>query len=143
MTNVTLVSAITIEGLHYYALIKGSNNQWTFARFMMMLNERLTKENPRWKRKCYILLDNATIHKTPHMNKVIMDNDIPVKFCAPGSFDAIPIESIFGSVKRRYTKIMAQKMERCQKNGTLGQRGKRQELMVESIEAAVATVDKE
>ena len=41
LPNVTLISAIKMNGDHYYSLVKGSNNQWTFGKFLEDLADRL------------------------------------------------------------------------------------------------------
>ena len=59
-----------------------------------------------------MLLDNATIHRAPQVKKVIEELKLPVEFAGEAAFKAIPIEAIFGFVKKRYTSIMGNKCRR-------------------------------
>lgn len=103
--NVTLICALSITGKLYYCLLKGSNNQWTFSRYLEMLETQLTKETPEWRRDTILLLDNATIHDAPHTLKTIADLKLPVEYTGQASFNAVPIESVFMYLKKRYSAI--------------------------------------
>jgi hypothetical protein len=103
--NITLMSGIDFYGNHYYSIIKGSNHQWVFLRFLAMLSQHLDKKDPNWKVTTVILIDNAPPHCTQAILEFIRDNKIPVLYSGPASFSGTPIELLFSSLKRKFAAV--------------------------------------
>ena len=71
ITNTTLVSAVTMAGDHYYCIVKNSHNRKSFCYFLTMLVRRLDETKPNWRQNSIILVDNATLHKTPEVYELV------------------------------------------------------------------------
>lgn len=99
-----------MNGHHYYSIIKGSNNQWTFLRFLKDLFQKLSLRYRFWKSNSVILLDNARIHDTQPILKFMEKSKVNILFSAPASFNAIPIELLFSSLKRKFGAICSEKL---------------------------------
>lgn len=53
-----------------------------------------------WKSRCVLLLDNAPYHQGRDFKEWLSCQGVAVMFTAPYSFDACPIELLFGELKR-------------------------------------------
>ena len=84
------------------------------------MEKRLTQENSDWRKDSVILLDNATIHDTPYIKKLVKDLKLPVEFAGKGAFNAIPIEAVFNFIKKRYSAIMDERLEKEDMVGEVG-----------------------
>ena len=107
----TLISAITMDGGHYFSLISGSNNQYTYMKYLRMLSRQLDKDEPDWRETSVVLMDNARIHSTPDVLATIEELGMTVLFSGPASFEAIPVELCFAVLKRKFRKIYFDKRE--------------------------------
>jgi hypothetical protein len=104
-SNITLTCAITYEGDVFYNILKYSNNEYTFAAFMRMLVRQLDKSHPGWRENTVILMDNVGFHKTDVVKDALVELKVPVLYCAPGSYDAIPCELLFSRIKQEFSKL--------------------------------------
>ena len=112
LQNVTLISAVNMCGDHYYSLVKGSNNQWTFGKFLQDLAEKLDLESKDWRTKSLFLIDNAKIHHTEHIKAVIRAKRLSIRYTAPASFTVVPCELVFSRVKAKYSRLYQENMEK-------------------------------
>lgn len=101
--NITLTSVVMPDGSHYYTLLKGSNNEWTFAKFIRLFVGHMDQMSPRWRESTILLMDNVGLHKTPYVMETIRSLNIPAMYSGPGSFSAIPVELVFSRIKREFS----------------------------------------
>jgi hypothetical protein len=78
--NVTLTSLVTMTGDHYYSLLKGSSNQFTFVMHLRQLTVSLDRAQPGWRETSVVLVDNHGMHKTPEVQREIKKLRIPVMY---------------------------------------------------------------
>lgn len=60
---------------------------------------KLEKEDPRFREKVILLLDNAAYHTCPATLAVLQKLQLQVLFTGPNSYLAAPVELFFGSFK--------------------------------------------
>jgi transposase len=72
----------------------------------------LDAREPEWRKDTVLLLDNASIHHTDEVKKAVRDNRLPIFFTAPASFDVLPVELVFSRVKRIFSKVYVEKVQR-------------------------------
>ena len=104
--SLNLIMAITKRGVLNYRLNRNTNTGHIFGEFI----EELVKEvkakqyyNDLYiKKRLVLILDNAKIHKTPEVQKILKDSGLKVLFLPPYSPKLNPIEWVFSQIKRRF-----------------------------------------
>ncbi len=81
--------------------MNGTNNEVSVASYFIALSNELDNVVPNWRESHILLLDNCTSHKTQMMRKVYANGGFKVIFSAPASYLAIPVERIFGLIKKQ------------------------------------------
>jgi transposase len=69
------------------------------GHFLLSLFTALDISKPQWRKTCVFLLDNASVHKTSFLRKLLRDEGIEVVFTAPASFLVVPVEEVFKHMK--------------------------------------------
>ena len=64
-----MIAAVDNFGNSYVSLTQRNTNSKTFADFLRQLASLLDSENQHWKTSSYIVLDNATYHKSQDVIK--------------------------------------------------------------------------
>jgi hypothetical protein len=108
-----------------------------------MLVERFDINNPGWRATTVLVLDNSPCHRNPTVHDYIDEEQLPVLFTGPGSFDICAVEYFFSSIKRKFSAINIERMEKAWHRGELRVRGQKKEVMLGSIEAAINSVDEQ
>jgi len=60
---------------------------------------KLDEERPGWRQTSILLIDNAPYHKSDQMLNYFEDEQLPILYTGPHSYDAAPIELLFSALK--------------------------------------------
>ena len=94
--SMTVIGAISKDrGLVHYAVIVGSNNADTFAKFLYELRAKCSE------RKTVVVLDNLTVHKASKVS-AIYTSEFNEMFLPPYSCTLNPIERLWSLVKTEW-----------------------------------------
>ena len=102
--NRSVLCAIGVHGLIASECRTGSFNSESFIRF---IEDKLVPYFRLYPRKV-LVMDNARIHKTAAVERVLQLNGIPFKFLTPYSPELNPIEEFFSMTKPRYHSLRIQ-----------------------------------
>jgi len=91
----SLLMAISNKGYQHYSIVKESVKSSTFQKFIESLD--LPKGS-------YLLMDNASIHKSVFLKLYLQSKDCNIIFTPPYSPEYNPIELVFGFIKNDYYK---------------------------------------
>ena len=91
--NITLVAALTPEGLREPWLIAGAMNTETFEWY---IREELA---PRLRPGQVVVLDNLSVHKAASIREALAARQCALLFLPPYSPDCTPIEQAFSKLK--------------------------------------------
>lgn len=91
--NITLVAALTPDGLHEPWLIEGAMTTETFAWYIA---EQL---GPTLRPGQVVVLDNLSVHKAARIRQVLEARGCELLFLPPYSPDFTPIEQAFSKLK--------------------------------------------
>ena len=69
--------------------------------FFVDLISALDASSPDWRATHVLVLDNCASHKTSLVLSVLKAGGFTVIFSAPASYSALPVEGIFGLIKKR------------------------------------------
>ena len=92
--NLSLLQAVSREGVLYYEVYTGSINAETFRRFLVDLEPTLPNQAP-------VIMDNARIHHANLVQDWLAERSIPHLFLPPYSPFLNPIELSFTKIKRK------------------------------------------
>ena len=101
LNNVNLIAAVSNRGKFYFQVCQGNNNSETFWFFLMRLCLHLQREDPIYRKKTWIMLDNARFHRSKFMMEKYTDYGIPILFLGPYHFNMAPVEMMFAYIKNR------------------------------------------
>ena len=97
--GLTLFYALTSDGRQYWKFLDGKNNSMVTIHWLLSLHAALLIENPNYRDNHIVLEDNAS----PHVSKVSMAIknliQMPTMQSAAASFDALPVEKVFQTLK--------------------------------------------
>lgn len=99
--NRSVMCAIDLNGLIASEYRTGSYTSETFIQFIENKLVPYFRLNPRK----ILIMDNARIHKTAAVERILQINGIPSKFLTPYSPELNPIEEFFSMLKARYYSI--------------------------------------
>jgi hypothetical protein len=99
-SGMQVLLAVTSEGSTYFEFLKGINNEISVQSFFIELATQLDKTRPGWRDKHILLLDNCSSHKTQQSRAIIQGLGFNTMFSAPASFRCMPVEYIFGTLKK-------------------------------------------
>ncbi|KAG0436290.1 hypothetical protein DMUE_4295 [Dictyocoela muelleri] len=97
--NVSFLCAISIEGIYMTKTIKGS---FKSADLILFINNDLPLLDHNNKK--YIIMDNASIHKTIDVKQAFMNRGYILKFIPPYSPHLNPIEEFFSCFKSKFAR---------------------------------------
>lgn len=100
--NVSVVSAIGLEGVVAYQAVYGSLDSLGFEAFLA------TALLPKLQRGDCLVLDNCSIHKTDDIRKLCEKAGISLLFLPPYSPDFNPIENMWSKLKAGLRAFKAQ-----------------------------------
>ncbi|XP_065675473.1 uncharacterized protein LOC136091693 [Hydra vulgaris] len=98
--NKSLICAIDYNGIIGYKYRTGSYNGTEFINFISVLAPYFASHP-----NSILIMDNARIHKTHEVQRVLSSFNIPFKFIVPYSPELNPIEEFFSMFKSRYCAI--------------------------------------
>jgi hypothetical protein len=99
VSGVSILLAVSTDGIRFFQFLDGINNQNSVQLFLFELASYLDKYRPYWRETHVFLLDNMSSHKTLQTRRVFEALEIPYMFSAPASFIAMPVESVFKFIK--------------------------------------------
>ena len=91
-SRVTLIAAIDTLGAAYVSIATGTTDSDVFVAYLWHLAAVLEAEDPDFRKKTLLLLDNAPYHKSEQTRAAIKKLGLPVIFSGPYSFESAPIE---------------------------------------------------
>jgi hypothetical protein len=142
-TSITLVAALMDTGICHYSFVRGSHNSNSWGVFMDELSERLTRDDPNWRRNTIWLVDNHKMHHHKTVLDVIQKKKIPIFFSAPASFEILGVEMWFSHVKRKFHPLLENMTQNSMKVERRRRKGEMLELRVAAIEKAIRYVSEE
>ena len=98
-SNITLLSAITQDGEHWFSLLRGTNTTVTFVDYLRMLVQELDVFDKYWRDSYVLVLDNASMHKSRAAINFFAELKISHLYTGVASYNALPVETLFSIVK--------------------------------------------
>ena len=95
----SLLLAVSDDGLRLFEFIDGSHNSWTFLAFMVKMVYHLDEHVRDWRHRYVVVLDNCAAHTSAISTRVLAHLQVPLLFTAPASYAALPVEGIFAMLK--------------------------------------------
>ena len=103
--NISLIAAMNIEGMVYHEVIQQTNvNASIFCEFLIKLFEELAKNEIG---NAWLILDNASIHKTQQVRDLVAEKGFHLMFLPPYSPMVNPIEEVFSKIKFYARNVLA------------------------------------
>ena len=94
-----MIAGLDTRGRVYLSLMQSNSNAKTMAAFFLALAKRLDRERDGWREDTVVLLDNARYHSCKATLRVFEEQQIPVLFTGPHSYNAAPCELLFAAFK--------------------------------------------
>ena len=107
--SVNIIAAITTAGMVYFSVNRGRTRSSTFCLFLAKLVAQLDSENPRWRDKAVVMLDNAPYHRSKDTADFIARARVPLMFLGPYQFAMAPVERLFAFIKCRDLNLLLSK----------------------------------
>ena len=107
--------AIDITGLVASEIRTGAYTSMTFIEFIENKLAPYFRANPRK----ILIMDNARIHKTADVERILRSNGIAFKFLTPYSPELNPIEEFFSMIKSRFYSLRQENSELTLENCVL------------------------
>lgn len=98
--RVSLVAAVSSHGKVYASILAGNSSALTTMVFLLQLVRILQAEDPLWREKVVIVMDNASYHHHYKVKQLISVLEIPVLYLSQQSPNIAPIEYCFARVKK-------------------------------------------
>ena len=96
-----MITGLDSRGSLYISLLQANSNSEVMEMFFVHLLKILDSKRKGWRRDTVILLDGAPYHRSAIMLDFFEDNQVPIIFTGPHSYDASPIELFFAAFKSR------------------------------------------
>ena len=97
--GLSLLLAVSEDGLRLFEFIDGAHNSWTFLAFMVKMVHHLDEHVSNWRDQYVIVLDNCAAHTSVISARVLAHLRVPLLYTAPASYAALPVEGIFAMLK--------------------------------------------
>ena len=94
-----MITGLDSKGNIYLSLLQCNTNSKVIELFFQNLIKKLSDEKWNWRNSTYILLDNASYHRSSAALAMFKRFQIPVIFTGPHSYDAAPCELLFAAFK--------------------------------------------
>ncbi len=95
--SITMIGAIsTMRGLFHTHTFAATNNTMTFLPFIIKLKEKCQG------RRCVVVMDNLSVHKTLEVRKHFNEDDFQLEFLPPQSCELNPIEKAWNIIKAEW-----------------------------------------
>lgn len=98
--GLSILLAVTSDKRIYFQFLEGPNNEVSVSSFFVSLSNELDNDYPKCKENNLLLMDNCPSQKTKLVRDVLASGGFRVMFSAPASYLALPVESIFGLIKK-------------------------------------------
>ena len=96
----SFLAAIDNFGAAYISLGTSNTDSGVMIAFFYELCKVLDGEDPLWRDRTVVLLDNAAYHRSAEVRAAIKKLGMPVIYSGPYSYISAPIELYFGLLKR-------------------------------------------
>ena len=97
--RLSLLAAIDTEGNCWYSLTQAATDSDVLYTFFKSLIGTLDQESSAWQETTVFLLDGARYHTSRSMRQYLRDLGVRVIYSGPYSYEAAPIERLFGAIK--------------------------------------------
>ena len=97
--RISMIAGLDSKGNIYLSLAQANSNSKIIELFFTYLVKKLDNERPGWRKNTVILLDNASYHTSKATLSVLKKFDVPCMWTGPHSYNAAPIELLFGAFK--------------------------------------------
>ena len=115
--------AVCEDGRKWWQIVQGSVTEEVYLAFLVKLMAALEEKDPGFRDKYLISHDNATIHKTPSINRVKVRNRWPLRCSGIASCGSAPVEWCFANTRKNFARrignMVLEKME-AERKRTLG-----------------------
>ncbi len=101
VSNLSIMLTTSSMGHLFFQFLDGNNNETSVANYFIDLESELTKINQDWRDSHILLMDNCSSHQTPTVRNILKSLGFTVVFSAPASYDVMPVERFFFSIKRK------------------------------------------
>ena len=99
--RISMITGLDTRGSVYISLLQANSNSSVMQMFFNCLLTKLDSERKNWRIYTVILLDGAPYHTSAPMMEFFRENQVPVLFTGPHSYDASPIELFFAAFKSK------------------------------------------
>eukprot|EP01022_Parablepharisma_sp_SALTPOND_P031642 TRINITY_DN81096_c0_g1_i1.p1 TRINITY_DN81096_c0_g1~~TRINITY_DN81096_c0_g1_i1.p1 ORF type:complete len:275 (+),score=10.84 TRINITY_DN81096_c0_g1_i1:99-827(+) len=100
-----LIMAVTSKQVYAYQIRTESNNEVTFASFIIELSKKIMSMERKYISKVVLFLDNVSFHKSEFVLELFGLLPFPILFSSPNNSDLNCIENCFGLVKTEIKKL--------------------------------------
>lgn len=101
--RLTLLMAISSNSIIGYNIIDGSVNSNIYKKFLENINNLIVNKT--------IIHDNVRFHHSKIIKNYCNDHNIGIQYTAPYSPEFNPIETVFGTIKKKYITLTHDNME--------------------------------
>lgn len=108
--------------------------------FLKMLITRLDYMDVDWRRSTILVMDNASIHTGGVTKAFIAEHNLPVLMTGVASFLALPVERVFGLIKRRLSDIWEDKLSKIREQNARQSRVPKIDQICDLIDQSVQQV---
>ena len=100
ISGLSIILTATSDNRIYFQFLEGPNNEVSVSSFFISLSNELDNDYPMWRENHLLLMGNCPSHKTELVRDVLASEGFRVMFSAPASYLSLPVESIFGLIKK-------------------------------------------
>ena len=99
LPNLNIIAGVSNMGEFFFTVNRGKTNSLTFKLYLLRLIQVLTEQDPGWRTKTVLMLDNAPYHRSKLLMNFYKALKLPVMFLGPYQFDMAPVEKFFSYLK--------------------------------------------
>jgi hypothetical protein len=85
----------------HFTVNRGRTRSSTFCLFLAKLIAQLDTEDPAWRERSILLIDNAPYHRSKETREFIGLSKVPLMLLGPYQFAMAPVEKLFAFIKSR------------------------------------------
>jgi hypothetical protein len=94
-----IIGALSSEGEFLFTVNVGNTNGHSYSLFIMKLVAHLDKQDPNWRMKTVLMMDNVVFHRGQIVMAVYHALKLPILFLGPYHFRMAPAELAFNYIK--------------------------------------------
>ena len=97
--NLNLIAALDTDGNVWFSVNHSNTNHLVIQTFISNLVRQMDRELGDWRENTILLHDNATYFCCPEVTELLKKLGVKTMLSAPYSYNAAPIELVFGNLK--------------------------------------------